>query len=266
MSKRRIVFKAMSLFGPSKPPPKKKKQAPDAAAAVRRRLTTDGFEAVRRPSVEMELNSSATELAMATAGLTRRLSERATVPREVTEELLLLGRGAVVNPSWHQMLRFVLSPPAPETPQQIDEEARRILGQLETTQVRVMRSWAVLRTRGLGISEAHFFRGADIVVVGGAALLEEFKNNGATRPSGPGPFPDELCFDLPQFALVHCAVAPTGDALVRMSAHLVELRRAAPLLLEFFERNFVGKQNIGPMGLSPRTLASGNPLRARYRR
>jgi hypothetical protein len=196
----------------------------------------------------------------------KRLTGLGTSPEEVHWEIAQLIKGTMPHPYWHELLRVILAPPPPATPAEMEGDAKRIVEALQLPLGRLTRSRTQMldRIRGLGVSACHFYRAADIVVGGGARLYDELLPLAAGEPAAAQPFPQTRRVDIPTLGTLLFGRPATDETLLRFSGHVSELRRAAPKLMEYFERLVVKDQNIGPMGISPRTLKANNPVRVRF--
>jgi len=237
------------------------------AANLRRRLSTDEFQVIAAPKMDMDADNAATEFGKAASGIKRKLiGMGAPPPPEIDNELAQFTRGPLPHPMWHELLRLILSPPPPASPAAMETDAKRILDALQLPLGRIMRSRShtLERIRGLGVSACYFYRGADIVVASGSHLYDELAPLAEREPPSDTPFPSTVRIEIPTIGVLLLGRPPGNETLVRLTAHLTEIRAAAPRLLAFYEQQVVKAQNMGPMGCSPRTLRSGNPVRARY--
>jgi hypothetical protein len=260
------------------PPPKKptnpkmpvaapQQSASQKAAALRRSLSSDGFQAVSRPTpMNLETDSAATELGKAAAGINKRLTSLGTPPPQIAYEIAQLIRGPMPHPFWPELLRVILSPASPEAPEAVASEGKRILDGLQQFFRNLPRSRSKLfeRLQGLGIPTAHLFHGADIVVEGGAALADELAPLVDNAPASATPFPGSRKLEIATLGTLFFARGEKGEALLRLSAHVAELQKAAPAMMGYFTERFVAQQNIGPMGCSPLALRAGRPVRVRF--
>lgn len=248
------------------PPPK---APPAPAASVRRRINTDEFQVAAPRKSTLEFSGPNTDMAQTVAGVLRRFANLGEVPPDITIELnRLLASGAAMNPLADEWLRVVLSPPFPVGGEDLAREAKRIsdtvtnpIARLPASQQKVLS-----RLRGLGVSTGHLFRASHLLVEGGAKLYQDWVDLGA-RPAPcdvyPSPGRPPHAFDIGGMGLLRFGVNGTAS-WVQFEAHVDALRAAAPKSWAFFVDKSVKGQNIGPMGCSPRTAASGNPVRVRY--
>jgi hypothetical protein len=236
------------------------------AVNIRRRLSTDEFQVIAAPKMDMDADNAATEFGKAASGIKRKLIGWGEPPPEIDAELAQLTRGPLPHPMWHELLRLILSPPPPASPAAMETDAKRILDALQLPLGRIMRSRSrtLERIRGLGVSACYFYRGADIVVAAGANLYDELAPLAERGPPSDTPFPSTVRIEIPTIGVLLLGRPPGNETLARLTAHLTEMRAATPRLLAFYEQQVVKAQNMGPMGCSPRTLRSGNPVRARY--
>ncbi len=251
---------------PPKPPPGKKPPPPDPAAALRRKLTSDGFQAAPAPMQLAQAqvfgtDSAALDRSKAVAGIIKRLISKAPVPPELDRELMRLAKSPISGDEWQLLQRIVLSGPAPQTPQESKVESRRFLSEIEGPLARLAKvSFHLRLLREKGCPESDLLRGADLILAEGGKLFERLAEVNAAPCKGP--FPEARVVKLTNFGTLYFAPHGSEDLIVRLEAPLEKMRAMAPLLMQFYEKHFVGEQNVGPMGCSPRTLRSGNPAAA----
>ncbi|MGC4118978.1 MAG: hypothetical protein QM765_31300 [Myxococcales bacterium] len=248
---------------PPKPPPGKKPQQPDQAAALRRRLTADGFQTAPAPMQLAQAqvfgtDSAGLDRSKAIAGIIKRLIGKAPVSPELDRELLRVAKSPISGDEWQLLQRVVLSGPAPASPQEAKMESRRFISEIEGPLARLANTSFHLRLlREKGAPESDLFRGADLVLAEGGKIYERLAEINAAPCKGP--FPGARMVKLPSFGTLYLARHGEEDLVVRLEAPLERMRAIAPLLMQFYEKHFVGEQNLGPMGCSPRTLRSGKP-------
>jgi len=251
---------------PPKPPPKPPAK-PDQA--LRRRLTSDGFQvsAPAAPMVSLAGGGAEMEYAKSIAGITRRLLDHGPVPKDLTEEM---SRLVATNPPglavlWQDLVRLLLAPPAPTSPQEAANDSRNIRGTLEPTLLRLPQSQsrAMERLRDCGVGESDLFRGAHIVLDGRGSVYESWSEWAQPR-RGPGPYPGVadpvMEMEIRSVGILVFGRTPDGGTWLQMQTHVEALRKALPKLWAFIEKYVVKTQAVGPMGCSPRTLQSGKPV------
>lgn len=248
---------------PPKPPPGKKTPAPDSGAALRRRLTADGFQAAAAPPMAAAFgtDSAGLDRSKAVSGIIKRLISKAPITPELDRELLRVAKSPITGDEWQLLQRIVLSGPAPATPQEAKLESRRFVSEIEGPLARLANTSFHLRLlREKGAPESDLLRGADLVLCEGGKIYDRLAEINAVPCKGP--FPGARLVRLPTFGTLYFARYGDADLVVRLEAPLEKMRAMAPLLMQFYEKHFVGEQNVGPMGCSPRTLRSGKPAAA----
>jgi hypothetical protein len=244
------------------------------AAALRRKLSSDGFQAVGAtpaPKVSLSGGGADTEYAKSIAGLTRRLLDHGPVTKEITEEMNHLV--AVIPPPqnlaviWQALVRLVLAPKPPSTPQEVANDSRTIKGTLAADLVKLPQgqSKALARLKEYGVSESDLFRGAHIVLVKRGSVYDAFCDYARPRAGNANPYPDSsdpvMELEIRGIGVMAFGRTADDDTWVQMETRVAELRKALPKLWAFYEQHVVKGQAVGPMGCSPRTLKSGNPVR-----
>jgi predicted NAD/FAD-dependent oxidoreductase len=164
----------------------------------------------------------------------------------------------ITGDEWNLMQRVVLAGPAPSDAQGIDRESRRFREELEGALSRISQSWHLRKLREAGLSLSELLRGADMVLVGAGQLFDVFAQIGGRAAEKP--FAHGLSVEMKDFGTLYFA-KDGNDCLVRLQAPVAQLRKIAPILMTFFHQHVVREQNVGPMGCSPCTFDSGNPVR-----
>ena len=247
---------------PQKSPPAKKAgfKPESRIAALKKSLGSDGFTPQPKPLIPLDSADAAMDRGKAVAGIAKHLIDRAPVPPEVTQELNGLAKNPLIADEWQLLQRVVLGSDAPTTAEDAAKESRRFMFEVEGPLARWTQSFHLRRLYELRVPATDLFRGADVVVLKGEAILKDWVSYGAREAPPPAPFPGARLVELPGFSVLFFAKSGEADMVVRLEAPLMRLRKLAPNLMAFFEQHFTQDLNVGPMGRSPKTLRAARAV------